>query len=178
MIGNVYAIRPQPPVQEDTRWFDAGNLRLGIEYREIDHDSLVRTYEQDEAQLAELNANWPETDVQDEGLSLHVVGAADGHEYLRFDVFDTSPHYHYNHPGEPIVNNVIDFDRSAHGDMLAWALERLRTRLGEMLTEAGGDDLVAGLDPAAVSGALDQVQALADAQRRARRRAAPTSTGG
>ena len=38
-------------------------------------------------------------------------------------MFDDDPHYHYIHAGDEIVNNVIDFDELAHGDMLPWAIE-------------------------------------------------------
>jgi hypothetical protein len=161
MIGNVYAIPPQPPVAEHTRYFEAGNLSIGVEYRDLDPDGLVETYQDNPAYLAELLERSPAGGFSDEGLSFHVCGAEDGHEYLRFDVFDNEPHYHYNHPGTEVVNNVIDFDTSANGDMLPWALERIERRLPEMLQEAGGEHLVAGLDPVSIGAALSQVRAVA-----------------
>jgi hypothetical protein len=160
MIGKVYGIPPQPPVAEHTYYVPAGNVRLGIEYRSLDPDSLVETYKHDAAQLAEMLEKSPEGGFTDEGLSLHVVGE-DGHEYVRFDVFEGEPHYHYNHPGPEVVNNVIDFDTAAHGDMLPWALSCLRTRLPEMLSEAGGAQLVDGLDQAAIDAAVDRIATLA-----------------
>jgi len=166
MIGKVYGIPPQPPVAEHTRYLPAGNLRLGIEYRSLDPESLVETYKHDPAQLAEMLEKSPEGGFTDEGLSLHVVGE-DGHEYVRFDVFEGEPHYHYNHPGPEVVNNVIDFDTAAQGDMLPWALQCLRARLPEMLTEAGGGALVAGLDQAAIDAAVDEIAALATGVRAA-----------
>jgi hypothetical protein len=45
--------------------------------------------------------------------------------------------------------------------MLPWALDRIRTRLPEMLTEAGGTHLVAGLDQRAIEQALDRVAPIA-----------------
>jgi hypothetical protein len=161
MIGKVYGIPPQPLVAEHTRFVPAGNLRLGIEYRSLDPDSLVETYKHDAAQLAEMLERSPEGGFTDEGLSLHVCGAEDGHEYVRFDVFDGEPHYHYNHPGPEVINNVIDFDTTAHGDMLPWALACLRGRLPAMLAEAGGGALVDGLDQAAIDAAVDELTALA-----------------
>jgi len=160
MIGKVYGIPPQPAVAEHTRYVPAGNLRLGIEYRSLDPESLVETYKHDPAQLAEMLERSPEGGFTDEGLSLHVVGE-DGHEYVRFDVFEGEPHYHYNHSGPEVINNVIDFDTAAHGDMLPWALACLRTRLPEMLTEAGGGALVEGLDQRAIDSAVDEISALA-----------------
>ena len=46
---------------------------------------------------------------------------------------------------------MIDFDAVADGDMLAWALERLRTRLPEMLEQAGGGAVAAAVDPDVVA---------------------------
>jgi hypothetical protein len=103
-----------------------------------------------------------------------VWGTDDGHEYLRFDVFDDEPHYHYNHPtgedGDDIVNHVIDFDTVAMGDMLPWVLGRLRSRLAQMLTEAGGAHLVDGLDTAKVDDVLRDVEAMAVQAHATRRR--------
>jgi hypothetical protein len=171
MIGKVYAIPPQPPVAEHTRYLAAGNVTIGIEYRELDPEGLIETYKHDAAQLAEMLDRSPEGGFTDEGLSLHVCATDGGHEYLRFDVFDGEPHYHYNHPGPEVVNNVVDFDVAAHGDMLPWALDCLRVRLPEMLTEAGGAALVPGLDPAAVRAVVDEVAEIADRVRASRQHA-------
>ena len=168
MIGKVYAIPPQPPVAEHTRYLPAGNVMIGIEYRELDPEGLIETYKHDAAQLAELIDRSPEGGFTDEGVSIHVWSADDGHEYLRFDVFDAEPHYHYNHPGADVVNNVVDFDVAAHGDMLPWALQCLRDRLPEMLTEAGGAALVPDLDHAVIGAVVDQVSEIADRVRASR----------
>jgi hypothetical protein len=162
MIGKTYAIPPQPPVPENLTTFAAGNLSIGVEYRDLDPEGLVATYRENPAHLAELLARSPEGGFTDEGVSLHVFDAGDGHEYVRFDVFDGDPHYHYNHRGPEVVNNVVEFDVVAHGDMLPWALGRIRTRMPEMLTEAGGTHLVAGLDHKAIARALDQVAEIAE----------------
>ena len=162
MIGNTYAMPPQPPVAENTRTFEAGNLSLGVEYRDLDPEGLVATYKDNPAHLAEMLERSPDGGFTDEGVSLHVSDAATGHEYVRFDIFHDSPHYHYNHGGAEIVNNVIEFDVVAHGDMLPWALDRIRTRLPEMLTEAGGGHLVADLDQGAVNRVVDEIAVLAE----------------
>jgi hypothetical protein len=161
MIGKTYAMPPQPPVPENLTTFEAGNVSIGVEYRDLDPEGLVATYRDNPAHLAELLARSPEGGFTDEGVSLHVFDASDGHEYVRFDVFDADPHYHYNHRGPEVVNNIIEFDVIAHGDMLSWALERIRTRLPEMLSEAGGAHLVAGLDQKAIEQALDRVAPIA-----------------
>jgi hypothetical protein len=167
MIGEVYNMPPQPPVAEHTRYIDAGAVRIGVEYRDVDPASLAATYAGNAEHLSELEERSPEGGFTDEGVSIHVCGD-DGHEYVRFDVFNDEPHYHYVHRPSAdgdIVNNVIAYDVVAHGDMLEWALERLRTRLPAMLRAAGGDAVAARLDEARLGRAVDEAEALA---RRAR----------
>lgn len=161
MIGKVYAIQPQPAVEENMRYFDAGALRFGVEYRALDPESLVETYKDRPDELAEMLEKSPEGGFADEGVTVHVFDASDGHEYLRFDMFDDEPHYHYIHKTTDgsIVNNVIDFDVPALGDMLPWTFERLHTRLAIMLAQAGGDALAQLVDSEIVDQALADVEA-------------------
>ena len=164
MIGEVYAMPPQPPVPENTHYFPAGAVTLGVEYREVDPASLAATYADNAAHTAELEERSPAGGFSDEGVSIHVCGTEDGHEYVRFDVFDDEPHYHYVHqpgPAGELVNNVIPYDPVALGDMLTWAIERLRTRLATMLRAAGGADVAARLDEHLVAAAVDEVEARA-----------------
>ena len=44
MIGKVYTMPPQPPVAENTQWFDGGVLAIGVEYRNVDPANLQGTY--------------------------------------------------------------------------------------------------------------------------------------
>jgi len=172
MIGKVYNIPPQPPAPENTRYLPAGAVTFGVEYRDVDPESLAATYANDAGHLAELEEKSPEGGFSDEGVSIHVCGTDDGHEYVRFDVFDDEPHYHYIHrtpSGADVVNNVIDFDTTAHGEMLPWVIERLRSRLPEMLTEAEGGHLVSDLDPDLIGRVIDDVQHLAERAQQARR---------
>jgi hypothetical protein len=173
MIGKVYNIPPQPPVAEHSHELPAGPLTFSVEYRNVDPGALRATYAANAAHLAELDARSPEGGFTDEGVSIHVCGTDDGHEYLRFDVFDDEPHYHYVHHSADgnVVNQVIDFDTVADGDMLSWAIERLRSRLPEMLTAAGGSHLAARLDMSAIAPVIDEVAAMAEQARTARRRA-------
>ena len=173
-IGVVYNMAPQPPSESDTRWFPAGVLTLGVEYRDVNPDDLLELYKDDPAQLAELFEKSPDGGFSDNGVSIHVRGADDGHEYLRFDVFDDEPHYHYIHntaPGEEILNNVVTFDTFAFGDMLPVAIGWLRERLPEMLRRAGGGHLVAGLDAAVLEPVIDRVEQIARSARSDLRRA-------
>ena len=168
MIGKVYGIPPQPPVEARTHRVPAGAVTFGVEYRALDPQSLRETYADNPEYLAELEARSPQGGFTDEGVSIHVWGSDDGHEYLRFDVFADEPHYHYVHntgrTGD-VVNNVVDFDVVAYGDMLPWVLERLRTRLPEMLAAAGGEVVAAAVDPDVVAGAVGDVARLADSVR-------------
>ena len=174
MPGVVYNMQPQPPVEENTRWFEAGVVTIGVEYREVDPENLVATYQDSAEDMAVLKERSPEGGFTDEGVSLHVRGTDDGHEYVRFDVFDAEPHYHYVRPPGG-HNNVVPFDAVADGDMLPWALDRLRNRLSDMLTEAGGGDLAPRLDAAVLGKVVDEVGGLAEEAQR-NQRAARAST--
>jgi hypothetical protein len=144
MVGIVYNVQPEPLDPARTRWVDAGNLRIGVEYREA---------------WAEIEQGSPEGGFSDRGVSIHVLAKDDGHEYLRFDAFEGDPHYHYVWPSGD-HNNVVRYDDHANGPMAPWVLTRLRTALGSMLREAHGDRLVDGLDPAALEHALTELEHL------------------
>jgi hypothetical protein len=160
LIGKIYGIPPQPPVEAHNHLIPAGALTFGVEYRNVDPESLRATYAGDAAQLAELEERSPDGGFFDAGVSIHVCGTDDAHEYLRFDVFDDEPHYHYVHrtTDNTVRNQVIDFDTSAHGEMLPWVITRLRTRLPEMLRAAGGGHLATELDAGTVERAVDAVE--------------------
>jgi hypothetical protein len=167
-IGKTYNMPPQPADEAATTYLDAGAISIGVEYRVVDPESLRETYKGSAEQLAELEERSPEGGFYAEGLSLHVVAKADGHEYLRFDLFDDPPHYHYNHPvvDGRYTNNVIDYDVASNGPMLDWTLEKLRTRLPEMLRQAGGSAIADEVDPAVVEPVLVEVEKLAGAATR------------
>jgi hypothetical protein len=168
MTGTTYNIPPQPPVAANNHELVAGAITFGVEYRELDPESLRATYAGNEEQLAELEARSPEGGFFDTGVSIHVCGSDDGYEYLRFDVFDDEPHYHYvhRHDDGKIENQVIEFDATANGDMLAWVNHCLRDRLAEMLEAAGGGRVVGRLDMNVIEPVLDDVVAMADGARR------------
>ncbi len=171
-IGTVYNIAPQPPDAARTRWIPAGVVTIGVEYRDVTPEALEELYGDDPAQLAELLAKSPDGGFADEGVSLHVCGTDDGHEYLRFDVFDGEPHYHYVHKvplGAEVVNQVVDYAVAGHGEMLPWAVACIRDRLPVMLPLAGGADLVARLDQVALDGALAEAEPIAAAAQAAHR---------
>jgi hypothetical protein len=168
-VGTVYKVQPQPWEEADTRWVDAGPVRFGVEWRDIDPAALLATYGEGTADMAEIIEKSPEGGFHDRGVSIHVCAAESGHEHLRFDVFDDDPHYHYvDTSGE--ANRVVSFDSVADGDMLAWVVGRLRSRLATMLEAADGDAVAAAVraaDQAQLGAAIDSVEQLATAARSA-----------
>ena len=113
MIGTHYEGSPVPPVPEHTRYVGAGALSIGVEYRQVDASVIAATY--GDVELREAGDDTPQPPILDDrGLTLHVCDAATGDEYLRFDVFEDNPHYHYIHPRESHL--VVPFDRNENCD--------------------------------------------------------------
>tara|TARA_R110000868_G_scaffold37288_12_gene132087 strand:- start:328 stop:852 length:525 start_codon:yes stop_codon:yes gene_type:complete len=152
-----YDKMPIPPIDEHTTYIDAGIVRVGVEYRVLTDDvvaairpTLQSAQGQDEGQLVELD---------DFGVSLHVFAGAQGQqkEYLRFDCFSEDPHYHYV-GWTNSANEVLHIDPVADGDPLAWALERISTRLPQMLTRAGAGDMAQLVDMKLIDHAMPQIK--------------------
>jgi hypothetical protein len=153
-----YDRMPIPPVEERTEWFEAGPLAIGVEYRRLD-DAIAAAAEKEAAVGTSGSAAAAATGLDDRGVSLHVCGLApDGRrlEHLRFDCFQEDPHYHYVSWRERF-NHMLHLDPAAEGDPLVWALERLRTRLPEMLRRAGAADLAGRVDAGALAALLPRV---------------------
>ena len=160
-----YDLMPIPPVEERTEWFEAGMLAIGVEYRRLT-DAIAAAAALDPAEGTAGSSAAAATGLDDRGVSLHVCVAEAGarREHLRFDCFQEDPHYHYvSHA--PRFNHMLHLDPIADGDPLAWALERIRTRLPQMLARAGAAEAAAKLDAAALDAALPRV---AEAAYRAR----------
>jgi hypothetical protein len=134
-VGTTYDIPPAPPDPASTDWFDIGPLGIGIEYRKVDPEALEKVYA-DSKHLEGLRRASPEGGFTDEGVSIHIVSAQDDHEFLRFDMFLDEPHYHYVDKAAD-TNTIVGFDTAAHGPMIPWMLDKLRTRLPNMLRHAG-----------------------------------------
>lgn len=134
-VGTTYDIPPAPPDPESTDWFEVGPLEVGIEYRRVDPEALEEIYA-DSKHLEELREASPAGGFTDEGVSIHIVCKQDHHEFLRFDMFRTDPHYHYVDK-DAATNTIVNFDVAAHGPMIAWTLGQLRNRLPDMLRYAG-----------------------------------------
>lgn len=159
MAITTYQMMPIPPDEAATRFVEADPLRIGVELRFLDEAELDAAYGDDAGAMAEIEANKPAAGVEDRGISLHVFGD-DGREYLRFDMFEAGPHYHYiaHDAGE---NVIVDFDPVAHGPMLPWALGQLRERLSAMLERAGAGALATRIDAGRLADRLGEVERLA-----------------
>jgi len=92
------------------------------------------------------------------GPTVRVLGTDEDYEYLRFDMFDDNPHYHYRPPAG--VERIIGIDTVAVGDPVDWVLARLRERLTPMLVEAGGTSLAGAIDAETLTRAIEAVEVL------------------
>jgi hypothetical protein len=92
------------------------------------------------------------------GPTVRVLGGAHDHEYLRFDMFNVNPHYHYEPPAEK--ERILMIDTVADGDAVSWGIARLRDRLAPMLLAAGAQDLADALDEQTIARAVDDVESL------------------
>ncbi len=162
MAETVYTVAPIPPDPAHTTYVDAGAVSFGIEVRLLDNTELAANYQgADMEKIREALRDKQVEKVEDNGISIHVVAAADGHEYLRFDCFENGPHYHYIEPSGQ-KQTIVDYDEVGLGDMVEWTITQLRTRLDEMLERAGGATIAAALEPALVETGLAKLATLID----------------
>ena len=120
---------------ERTGTVDAGPITFVVEHRTVVQDG-----------------------VEAGGPTIRVLGASDDHEYLRFDMFNVNPHYHYEPPEHD--ERILMLDTVADGDAVAWAISRLRDRLTPMLVEADAASIADALDAQAIARAIDEVESL------------------
>jgi rhodanese-related sulfurtransferase len=135
-LGKLYQGDPLPVVTEATTYYPAGAVTFGVEGRALF--------------AAGDDAPWAG------GPTLHVFETASGKEHLRFDAFPGEEHYHYLTPG--VQNHWIGFDTVADGEFIEWLLDRVRTKLPELLRFAGATELATEVDPTVIAGVLDEVQ--------------------
>lgn len=133
--GNRYHVLPIPMIEEHCHPVPAGPVTLVVESRALTNAILDETY-------AGIDMPHAEVSFDDHGASLHVCGADDGLEHLRFDCFEHEPHYHYieHHTGD---NVIVRIDEVAVGDPIAFTLRCVREHLPEMLENAGVPELAA-----------------------------------
>ncbi|MGV0870612.1 DUF7700 domain-containing protein [Mycolicibacterium sp. XJ879] len=160
-LGVTYEIDPLPLVKDDTQFVSAGAVTIGVEFRQVDLETLTTGFGEDI-----VAAEKPTIDA--EGVSLHVLGSQDNKEYLRFDCFDDDPHYHYIEWG--VRQTIVPFDEAASGDMLTWALAAIENRVDAMLQLAGADELAKAVDMDEIRKAMAEVTPLAREAQRAQRK--------
>jgi len=166
-VGQRYPILPIPWSPEQTELVPAGVLTIGVGYRVLD-EATTKQYLDDVGYRRVDGAGGERTYAgRDAGVCLHVLGPArDGEgdelvEYLRLDCFDDEPHYHYVYNEEGAQDRVF-LDPTLDGDPMEWALERVRTRMPEVLRKVGAPRLAGRVDPAAIEAALPHVRSAVD----------------
>ena len=159
MLGTRYEIQPIAPVEEAMTRVSAGAVTFGLEVRRLTNEIISEFYQGRPEESAVEQTVAGKDPFDDHGLSIHVFDADSGVEYLRFDCFANFPHYHYVHADEGF-QVLHEMDPTAFGDTFEWAIGRLRTRLPQMLGEAGRGDLGGRLDSAVVASALDSLDRL------------------
>jgi|HubBroStandDraft_6_1064221.scaffolds.fasta_scaffold28969_2 hypothetical protein len=148
-----------PPVPDNCVSVSAGPVVFVVESRTLDDEAAGMT-----------NGLEPPDDTaeffEDRGPTLHVFGAADGVEHLRFDCFEDQPHYHYFRSAEK-AQIVRRIDQYAEGDPLQWAIERVRDRLPEMLEQCGQGELAADAraNRDLIVGVIEEIERLLHAAR-------------
>lgn len=154
-----YRTLPVPAFAEHTAMVVAGAVTIGIEYRHLDEEMIMRFYGPDaRAKFDNVAPVGMGAVVEEDGLALHVFGTDDQQEYLRFDCFDDAPHYHYLDPHTP-TNVVVDYDPIAGGPVVEWALEAIELRMAAMLRHAGATELAGKVRLADVGASMPRVRA-------------------
>ena len=108
---------------------EVGNIRFGIEFRELNNDR---------------------------GIAIHVLSDVAGQEIelLAFDCFEVAPHYHYGPRNQDVR---LYWDTTAVPDTLRWALHQFKSgKLPAMIQRAGYPGIVAGLDEALIADKLEK----------------------
>lgn len=160
VVGDRFDVMPIALREKDTKFFEAGTIRIGVEGRALDPQEVAEGLgELSPEAKAQVEANQPE-DLDDAGPSIHVLGTESGREFLRFDCFTKGPHYHYVYPGDG-YQIVVMMDEAANGDPIDFALHCLRHRLAPMLARAGQHELAGSIDMAAVEAVIAPVETAA-----------------
>jgi hypothetical protein len=110
---------------------EAGNIRFGLEYRNLSSDR---------------------------GMAIHVLGDVAGQEVeiLAFDCFEKNPHYHY---GPRNKNIRIYWDRTMFPDTLDWTFRQFKSRkLSTMIQRAGYPGIANELDDELIATKLPDIE--------------------
>ena len=152
-----YEVLPIPALMAHTELYPAGPIQLGVEYRLLNEEIIEEEYGADAR--AQFGNDVPpdlQSQVDEDGVSIHVFDQSGTRELLRFDCFEDYPHYHYIHNAVG-HQTVHDYDAAAHGPMHEWVIERLRAHLPEMLRSADEDELAKEIDTRAIERVMPDV---------------------
>ncbi len=99
-------------------------------------------------------------DHSDQGVAVLVTGEENGKEetLLRFNCFDIEKSYIY---GPEKENKLFRMDSTVDGNPIGWTIKQIRTKLPEMLRQAGYPDIADKVDVESVAVALSQVESSA-----------------
>ena len=162
-------LRLTPAIPERTKYIAAGAVTVGVEPIVMTDDSVTTFYATRSIDLPTARRLMDDYEarggaVRESGISIHVFGDANGEpvEYLRFDCFAHIPHYHYIFVSDETEPVRVRLDTTANGEAVPWALERLRTRLPQMLEHAGAHELANQVDQENIEAAMPGITAAAE----------------
>src|SRR6266849_10475978 len=104
-----------------------------------------------------FNVRYTHARTGDHGPSLRIYGDVEGKpvQLLRFDCFETQPHFHYDPEGK---NNQLRMDKTKVSDPIAWSMAYLRGNVASLVRIAGYSALAEQLDEGALTAALPTVE--------------------
>jgi len=111
---------------------EAGNIRFGLEYRNLRNDR---------------------------GMAIHVLSDVAGQEVelLAFDCFENGPHYHYGPRNQDVR---IYWDVTTSGETLRWTLDQFKAgKLRSMIERAGYPSIANALDVDLIQEKLPEIEA-------------------
>jgi len=111
---------------------EAGNIRFGLEYRNLRNDR---------------------------GMAIHVLSDVAGQEVelLAFDCFENGPHYHYGPRNQDVR---IYWDVTTSGETLRWTLDQFKAgKLRSMIERAGYPSIANALDVGLIQEKLPEIEA-------------------
>lgn len=111
---------------------EAGNLRFGLEYRNLRNDR---------------------------GMAIHVLSDVAGQEVelLAFDCFEKGPHYHYGPRNQDVR---IYWDTTTSGETLRWTLDQFKAgKLRTMIERAGYPSIANAVDERLIQEKLPEIEA-------------------
>jgi hypothetical protein len=93
----------------------------------------------------------------DRGPSLRIYGDVEDKsvQLLRFDCFETQPHFHYDPEGK---NNQLRMDKAKVTDPIAWTMDYIGGNIADLVRIAGYSELAGQLDEGVLTAALPTVE--------------------